>query len=157
MPPGLYSVLVPLLDQLPADAWFVAGHAFAEPPEVVVLASQAVNMKELEFRRYECATLAKLTRFEAEKLEWKLWVVQRWQQALPALLARYATPDPHDPNPEAAELASWRGSWLRRRARPLPPETATRWYLLQARIVALEAEAAALAAVLPPPEAPAPA
>ncbi|WP_165370570.1 hypothetical protein, partial [Hymenobacter persicinus] len=68
-------------------------------------------------------------------------------QALPALLAAYPAPvNPTDP--DDAELHAGLIRRLHYHARPLPAEDVTRWHLLQARIVALEAEAATLEATL---------
>ena len=70
-------------------------------------------------------------------------------QALAAALAQRLAPLPHDPAPpdpaRPAAFARWLRGWLHWRARPLPPDAATRYCRLLARAAGLDAEAAALA------------
>jgi len=61
-------------------------------------------------------------------------------------LTEGAVPSPA--GPAAFDRAAWLRGWLTRRARPLPPEAATRYHLLLARAAAHTAEADALAAAL---------
>ena len=66
---------------------------------------------------------------------------------LAAALARRTAPLPHDPVPDPqrpAQHARWLRGWLRARARPLPPDAATRYARLLARAAGLHAEAEAL-------------
>lgn len=147
MPAEARRAVDPLRQQVPLTASVIDGYAFMEPAEQA--AATIFDVAEIDFRRYECEVLAFRARYEAERLEWRLWVAQRWEQALPLLLELHLAPA--DADAETVERLAWRTRWLRRQARPLDPKIATRWHLLRARATGLEAQAAALAALLPPP------
>ena len=138
---GVVQALAPLLLHLPATL------AAPEPAASLPPGTTVPESAELDFRRRVCLQQAARCRAELASLAQQAHVAQRWAQALPALLAA-APPDPATTEADAIELAAWRTGWLHRRARPLPPEAATRWHLLAARATALEAEAAVLAAAL---------
>ncbi|GAA3941310.1 hypothetical protein GCM10022406_26540 [Hymenobacter algoricola] len=142
----LLMAMLPLLQQLPE-----AAAPASEPPIVLpalAAGSPAPDAAALDFRRRQCQQQAGRLRTQADKLATRARAAERWAQVLPALLA--AHPPPTDPADEyAAARHVWLMNWLPRRTRPLPTDDVTRWHLLQARIVALEAEAAALAAVAP--------
>ncbi|TYZ06380.1 helix-turn-helix transcriptional regulator [Hymenobacter lutimineralis] len=139
--------LLPLLQRVPPDynaPLEAAAPALALPPD-----APGPEAAELDFRRRTCLQQAAGLRQEADKLAAQARATARWAQALPALLTTYPAPAPDD-SAETAQRRIWLRGWLPRQARPLPPATSTRWHLLQARITALEAEAAALAALLEP-------
>ncbi|TGE24417.1 helix-turn-helix domain-containing protein [Hymenobacter aquaticus] len=110
------------------------------------------DAEELDFRRRVCLHQAAGLRMQTEKIEEQARVIARWAQALPALLEAHPAPTAEEiaADEDAVEHHTWLLGWLRRQARPLPAEEVTRWHLLQARMAALEAEAATLAARLPP-------
>ena len=131
--------LLPLLPHIPPG--------ISAPPANLPPGTTAPESAELDFRRRVCLQQSARCRAEMATLAQQAHVVQRWAQALPALLA-IAPPDPATTDADTVELAAWRRGWVQRRARPLPPAAATRWHLLAARATALEAEAVALAIVL---------
>ncbi|TGE15585.1 hypothetical protein [Hymenobacter elongatus] len=102
----------------------------------------APEAAELEFRRRVCRQQAARVERELAALEARARVAERWAQALPALQQAAAAVPPDPANPDRA---AWLTGWLARQARPLPPEDATRWRLLRARLAALAAEQVALA------------
>ena len=125
--------LLPLLQALPPPAAPPAPEdpaAHLAPPDAAPLAAR------LDYCQHHAAQL----RRELTAITQKIEVAQRWQQALPPLLA-------------AAADAPAR-AWLLRRqeqaAADLDGETAARYHLLRLRAEALEAEAAGLATLLPP-------
>lgn len=148
---AVLQALLPLVAHLPVgpDAAPVAA---APPAPVSGLppGTPAPDAAELDFRRRVCLQQAARARAQLAAIEQQARVAERWAQALPALLAA-APADPSADPEAAADRAAWLADWLRRRARPLPAATVTRWHLLRARAAALEMEAAALAApvVLP--------
>ncbi len=93
----------------------------------------------LQARLAQCQHQARQLRRELQALTQQLTIARRWQQALPPLLAQA---------PDAPARA-----WLLRRqeqaAADLDGETAARYHLLRLRLGALDAEATALAALLP--------
>lgn len=135
--PAAAEALAPLVAQLPAPALALA------PPEAAPLAAR------LDY----CQHHARRLRRELRPLEEKAAVAARWAVALPALRAALP-PDPgpaHEPADAAApEWQVWfRHRWLARRPVALPPPLSARYHLLRLQAEALEAEAAALAALLP--------
>ena len=134
----VFMALQPLVQHL-SLAEAAAPSSPALPPGV-----PAPDAAELNFRRRVCQQQADRLGRELAALEAQARVAQHWAQALPALLQAaaetYATPAPANP-----DRGAWLADWLRRQARPLPPEAATRWHLLRARRAALAAEVAALA------------
>ena len=137
---GVQPALLTLFVQLPVVADGSPRPAAA--PTKLSPGTLPPDLSELDFRRRVCLQQVARLSAQAEPLAQQARVAERWMQALPALLA--ATPA----LAETADRTAWRIGWLHRRARPLPAEAATRWHLLQARIVALRAEAEALAAML---------
>ena len=139
--PELLLALRPLLLHLPAPAVGPPPALPAGPPPGL----PAPEVGELAFRRRVCAQRAARLGRELAALEARARVAAHWAQALPALrqaaAEAHATPDPANP-----DRGAWLAGWLARQARPLPPAAATRWHLLRARLAALTAEAAALAA-----------
>jgi len=71
---------------------------------------------------------------------------QRWQQALPTLLAEAPAADPSAPNPEARARRA--REWLESQPTALSADELVHYHLLRLQAEALEAEAAALAALL---------
>ena len=131
----LVQRLVPLLQALPAP------EAPSDPDDPAArLAPPAAA--PLAARLDYCQHHARQLRRELAAITQKMEVARRWQQALPPLLA------------QAADAPA--RAWLLRRqeqaAADLNGDTAARYHLLRLRLAALEAEAAGLAALLPPPE-----
>ncbi len=138
---AVLSALSPLARHLPADDAPLPATAATLP------AAPAPNAYEIDFRRRTCLAQAARLALELDGLAQQARAAQRWAQALPALLAATPAAAPNDDDPAAAATRElWRVGWLHRRARPLPPEAATRAALLRARIAGLRAEAAVLAA-----------
>jgi len=71
---------------------------------------------------------------------------QRWQQALPTLLAEAPAADPTAPDPEGRARRA--REWLQSQPTALSADELARYHLLRLQAEALEAEAAALAALL---------
>jgi len=115
---------VPPTDHLPADA---------PVPEAAPLAA----------RRAECLAKAAQLRGQLVPLAERAWYACRWQQALPAVQAELPAN-----TPEAKEATAALRPWLARKAETFRPEHAARYHLLRLQAEALEAEAAALAALL---------
>ena len=137
---AVLASLSPLAMHLPADdtaAPAAADHVL--PP------ADTPDAAELDFRRRVCLAQAARLAAELEQLTQQAQMVHRWQRALPALLLATPPLSPGDDVADAAIREQWRRGWLHRRARPLPPETATRAALLRAKMAGLQAEAAALA------------
>ncbi|GAA3947619.1 helix-turn-helix transcriptional regulator [Hymenobacter algoricola] len=103
---------------------------------------------ELERRLRVCLHSAGQLRWKMRPLARRTRFAKRWQLVLPGLLA--AAPAAA---PEAAPVPRLR-RWLLARqadaAADLDAYTSAQWHLLRVRAEALEAEAAALAALLPP-------
>ena len=137
---AVLASLSPLAMHLPDDA--LAAPTAADD---VLPPADTPDAAELDFRRRVCLAQAARLAAELKQLTQRAQMVHRWERALPALLL--ATP-PLSTGNDAADAAireQWRVGWLHRRARPLPPETATRAALLRAKMAGLQAEAAALA------------
>jgi len=166
----VYTALRPLLLQLPPAVEAAAPDPAAPLPP----ATPAPDAADLDFRRRECLHRAEGLLRQAGVLAARAHVAARWAAALPALLPpdpaagpapEPATPaaqtlaaalalaaDPTDPA-RAPDHARWLRGWLSFRARPLSVAEATRLHRLRAQAAGLLAEAAALAASLPPPPA----
>ena len=166
--------LLPLLLQLPLPGVPSTMAPNADLPP----GTPPPDAADLDFRRRECQHRADRLLAEADALVARAYVAARWAAARPALLppnpdapnthsadpANLANPvaaqalaaalaqaaDPFDPA-RAIDHARWLRGWLTHRAAPLPPADATRCHRLRAQAAGLLAEAAALAAVLPPP------
>lgn len=161
-PSELVLALQPLLAQLPAPADTPAATASAAVPLPVgaflplLPGTPEAEAGELDFRRRTCLHQAAGLRTQAEKIEQQARVAERWAQALPALLEAHPAPTAEAiaADDDAVRHHNWLLGWLNYRARPLPAADVTRWHLLQARIAALETEAATLAAMLAQASAP---
>lgn len=125
--------LLPLLQALPADSALAAAPALA-----AALASPAAA--PLLARLDYCQHHARRLRRDLKKLETTLEYARRWQAALPALLAQ--APD--------ARARQWLLRRQEQAAADLDAEASAAYHLLRLRAEALETEAAALAALLPP-------
>ncbi|WP_046244721.1 helix-turn-helix domain-containing protein [Hymenobacter terrenus] len=136
------QALLPLVAHLPAAPPVPEVEAAPLPPGTL-----APDAGALDFRRRVCLQQAARLRAQAAQLAQQARRAERWAQALPALLG--APDSPNIAADNATARAAWRADWLHRQARPLPAEATTRWHLLRARVIALEAEAAALALALP--------
>ncbi|PJJ60373.1 helix-turn-helix domain-containing protein [Hymenobacter chitinivorans] len=152
--PAVSGPLLLLLAQLPppvpATAETAAMPLPPPPTELVPNSAEPPEAAELDFRRRVCLYQAAGLKDQADKLALQAATRARWAQALPALLAAYPAPTTEEvaADDDALRHHAWLLSWLHFRARPLPAADVTRWHLLQARIAALETEAAALAATL---------
>ena len=162
---AVLAPLLPLLPHLPpaaaaADPTLAPADAPAAAPAPPAAplppGTAAPDPRPLDLRRRTCLARAARLRHELAGLAARATAAHHWALALPALLAHpalataaaAAAENPAEDPAEAAfqaERTAWRRNWAARRARPLPPAEATRWGLLRARVVALEAEAAALA------------
>jgi DNA-binding XRE family transcriptional regulator len=134
----------------------------ANPPGTQRLASIAPapalappEAAPLEARLDYCQHHARRVRRQLAPLQAQAAQAARWLAALPALRAAL----PPDPGPTAqpdpaTDWPAWqvwhRRRWLDQRPTALPPDLSARYHLLRLRAEALEAEAAALAALLPP-------
>ena len=131
----IFTALRPLVQHLPPAEAPATAPVAALPP-----GTPGPDAAELDFRRRVCQQQAARLGRELAALEARARVAARWAQALPDLRQAAAEADPANP-----DRGAWLADWLTRQARPLPPEAVTRWHLLRARVVALTAEAAALA------------
>lgn len=147
----LLLLLAQLPPPVPATAETVA-MPLPPPPTQLPPGSASPEAAELDFRRRVCLHQAIGLKAQANKLALQAATRARWAQALPALLEAYPAPTAEAiaADDDAVRHHNWLVGWLRWRARPLPVEDVTRWHLLQARIIALDAEAASLAAALAP-------
>lgn len=143
--------LLPLVQQVPAELpeqFIDEGIVIAEPVPTTPPPARA----RLETRRRYCLSMANGLRRTLAPLVRKAQYMARWQAALPALLAAFPAPDPVGPvAPISADEPfdnAWARYWFHKRARPLRADEITRWHLLRIRADALEAEAAALTALL---------
>ncbi|MGY3088721.1 transcriptional regulator with XRE-family HTH domain [Hymenobacter sp. UYAg731] len=135
----------PLLALLPESALLTV--LAVPPPPPALPAAPAPG--QLEARRDYCQWRAANLRYELRTLNHRAAVALRWQQALPALLAAM---------PPAAPAPAPPGDWARlsyprllaqQCATAFTPDDAARHHLLRLQAEALEAEAAALAMLLP--------
>ena len=140
---AVLASLSPLAMHLPDDA--LAAPTAADDVLPPADAADTPDAAELDFRRRVCLAQAARLAAELEQLTQQAQMVHRWERALPALLLATPPLSPGDDVADAAIREQWRRGWLHRRARPLPPETATRAALLRAKMAGLQAEAAALA------------
>ena len=140
----------------------VSAATAAPPPNILRLASAPVPAPALappepgplEARLDDCRHRARQLRRQLVPLLAQAETAARWAAALPTLRAALP-PDPGpaaEPDP-AADWPAWlnwhRHRWLDQRLTQLPPDLSARYHLLRLRAEALEAEAAALAALLP--------
>jgi len=144
--PAVSARLAPFIEQMqpaPIDAPLPTA-----PP------AGALDPAPLEARRAACLYHAGNLRWQLRQLPAQARTAARWARALPGL--RAALP-PEAPAPlptadletrrEAIRLTYVR-AWLDLQATTLDPATRSQWHLLHLRAEALEAEAAALAALL---------
>ena len=170
--PAVRVALLPLLLQLPPpDVPAAPASGAPLPPS----AAEVPDAAALDLRRRECLHRATRLLAEADALAARAHVAAHWAAALPALPALLPPPnstapaaspdtpaaralaaalaqaaDPTDPARGPAH-ARWLRGWLTHRAAPLSAADDTRYHRLRAQAAGLQAEAAALAATLPPP------
>lgn len=110
----------------------------------------AFDAAPLERRRAACLHEAHNLRWQLRALPEQAAVAARWAEALPGLRAALPPPPPADAAPATREAARLRyvHGWLATVPPALPPETLAEWHLGHQRALALEAEAAALGALL---------
>ncbi|OON69687.1 helix-turn-helix domain-containing protein [Hymenobacter sp. CRA2] len=148
------EALAPLLRQLPPSSpapTVLRLASLAVPAPVMALASP--EAAPLQARLDYCQQHAQRLRRQLRPLETQATVAARWTATLPALRAAL----PPDPGPAAkpdpatdwpAWLTWFRHRWLDQRCTALPPDLSARYHLLRLQAEALEAEAAALQALL---------
>ncbi|MGY3087339.1 transcriptional regulator with XRE-family HTH domain [Hymenobacter sp. UYAg731] len=104
----------------------------------------------LAARRAACLHEAANLRWAVRGLPALALVAARWATARPGLLAALPPPPAAEETPATSEAVRLRyaHAWLALRPQALPPAELARWHLAEARATALEAEAAALAALL---------
>ena len=133
----------PVLRRLSVLATQVPAGPVRLPPPVPVPAVMPAPVP-LEARLDWCRWQAGLLRPRLRRLEGRLTYAHRWQQALATLLVA-VTESTHQSSEDQPAA-----DWLRQQVQESDTEAAAEWHLLRARLAALEAEAAALAALLPP-------
>jgi transcriptional regulator with XRE-family HTH domain len=153
--PAAAEALAPLLRQVPAvgpaapPTLRLASAAPAAPPLALAPPEAAPLAARLDYCQHHARRLRRLLR----PLAAAAGLAARWAVALPALRAAL----PPDPGPlaEPDPVADWPGwlawhrhRWLARRPTALPPARSARYHLLRLQAEALEAEAAALQALL---------
>ena len=113
----------------------------------------AIAAGPLEARRAACLHEAANLRWAVRGLPARAQVAARWARARPGLLAALPPPPPANEAPATPEAVRLRfvHAWLGLAPDTLPPAELARWHLAEARAQALEAEAAALAALLAAP------
>lgn len=101
-------------------------------------------------RRAACLHEARNLRWQLRALPEQAAVAARWAAALPALRAALPPPPPADEAPATREAVRLRyvHAWLATAPLALPPDALAAWHLAHQRALALEAEAAALGALL---------
>ena len=101
-------------------------------------------------RRAACLHEARRIAWELRELPARAALAARWAAALPGMRAALPPPPPPGAVPATPEAVRLRylHDWLATVPLELPPDELARWHLGHARVRALEAEAAALAAVL---------
>jgi transcriptional regulator with XRE-family HTH domain len=152
--------LAPFLLALPPAAEMAAQH-LAEAEAMGLLPAPtpgAIAPGPLEKRRAACLHEARNLRWRLRELPAQAAVAARWAQALPGLLAALPPPPPAEAPPTTPEAVRLRyvHAWLATVPLVLPPEQLAAWHLGHQRALALEAEAAGLAAVLAMQGPPAP-
>ena len=137
--------LAPFLEAVEAASTAEASAAPSGPA-----ASDSFDPAPLLARRAACLHEAENLRWRCRPLAAQAQVAANWAAARPALLAALppATPAGHGPDtPEAVRLR-YVHARLALAPDALPPAEVAAWHLLRLRAEALEAEAAALAALL---------
>ncbi len=133
--------LAPFLDQLTA--------AEDEPLPTAPVAGP-FDAAPLVARRAACLHEAANLRWRVRALPAQARHASRWARAVPALRAALAPPPPAGEAPATPEAVRLRfaHAWLALCPAALPPAALAQWHLAEQRARALEAEAAALAALL---------
>lgn len=139
--------LAPFLAPLEAAA------AAPAPPETEAPPAPApgpFDPAPLARRRAACLHEARRLRWQLRALPAQAAVAARWAAALPALRAALPPPAPAGEVPATAEAIRLRyvHAWLATVPLALPPDVLADWHLAHQRALALEAEAAALGALL---------
>lgn len=150
--PAAEEALAPLLACLPVSAPAPGGLRLASARAVAAPALAPPERAPLEARLDYCRHHARRARRLLGPLLAQATAAARWAAALPALRAAL----PPDPGPEPDPATAWaawqtwyRHRWLDHRPTALPPDLSARYHLLRLRAEALEAEAEALAGLLP--------
>jgi DNA-binding XRE family transcriptional regulator len=152
--PAVAEALAPLVAQLPPPG----AAAMASALRLASAAAPALALGQPEAaplvsRLDYCQHHARRLRRALAPLEAQAATAARWAAALPALRAALP-PDPgpaHEPDAATAWPAwlTWhRHRWLAQRPTALPPDLSARYHLLRLQAEVLDAEAAALAALL---------
>jgi DNA-binding XRE family transcriptional regulator len=152
--PAVAEALAPLVAQLPPPG----AAAMASALRLASAAAPALALGQPEAaplvaRLDYCQHHARRLRRALAPLEAQAATAARWAAALPALRAALP-PDPgpaHEPDAATAWpawLAWHRHRWLAQRPTALPPDLSARYHLLRLQAEVLDAEAAALAALL---------
>jgi len=144
--PAVSARLAPFMDQMPP--------APTDAPLPPAPPAGPLDPAPLEARRAACLYHAGNLRWQLRHLPEQARTAARWAQALPGLRAALP-PEAETPPPtaglearrEAIRLAYVR-DFLALQATALDPAARSQWHLLHLRAEALEAEAAALAALL---------
>ena len=139
---AVYERAAPLLALLPDTP------ALAElaPPALPLPAAPAPG--PLEARRDFCVWRATNLRYELRALTARATIANRWQQALPTLLATLQPPAPEPAPPGEWSRLTYPRLLVQQYAEAFLPDDASRNHLLRLQAEALETEAAALAALL---------
>ena len=152
--PAVAEALAPLVAHLPPPG----AAAMASALRLASAAAPALALGQPEAaplvaRLDYCQHHARRLRRALAPLEAQAATASRWAAALPALRAALP-PDPgpaHEPN-AATHWPAWltwhRHRWLAQRPTALPPDLSARYHLLRLQAEVLDAEAAALAALL---------
>ncbi|MGI4870920.1 MAG: helix-turn-helix domain-containing protein [Janthinobacterium lividum] len=121
--------------------------AEAAPPPIAPPPG-AFDPAPLERRRAACLHEAHNLRWRLRELPEQAAVAARWAQALPGLRAALPPAEEEAPATREAVRLRYVRSYLETVPLALPPDVLAAWHLGQQRALALEAEAAALAALL---------
>ena len=127
-----------------------AAEAAPGPPETEAPPPGSFDPGPLEKRRSACLHEAHNLRWQLRALPGQAAVAAHWAAALPTLLATLPPPPAAAEAPATREAVRLRyvHSWLATVPLALPPDVLAQWHLAHQRALALEAEAAALAALL---------
>ncbi|MGI4866659.1 MAG: helix-turn-helix domain-containing protein [Janthinobacterium lividum] len=150
--PTIAARLAPFLASVP-DAATAAAQLLAQAQAHVLLPSPppgSFDPGPLEKRRAACLHEAANLRHRLRALPTQAQQAANWAAARPAILAALPPPLPEGSAPTTREEVRLRyvHSWLATVPLALPPAVLAQWHLGHQRALALEAEAAALAALL---------
>lgn len=145
---GRRSLTTPVLLRLNPLAALLPAAPAAPPAEAAGLAPPAAAplLARLDQCQHEAREVRRAMRGPAKQAA----QARRWQQVLPGLLAATPAPAAAGAPPEAARAHRWLLARQADATAALDGEAAARYHLLRLRAEALEAEAAGLAALLPP-------